>query len=142
MRVDGEIVRIKDKIAFVRAQRSEACTHCANSGLCNKTEVNVCAHNDIGASVGDYVTVETNEDRAAIGIFAYLFLTPLAILFLSYCLFTVTPWLALAAIPKLIAYWVILRKINKSHPVRARIIARALPPEDCSVLKNTTENDQ
>jgi len=134
MKVTGEVIRIKGSFAYVLSKRPESCEHCANSGICNKKEVEICAYNDIGAEKGDYVAVETNEDKTAPAILAYLFLTPIGILFFSYYLYTLFPWLALTAIPLLIAYYLILRKINQNHPVRARVIAPAQPPKDCSDL--------
>ena len=131
MRVTGQIVKIKERFAFVRSARPESCEHCANSGICNKKEVEICAYNDVGAEKGDYVTVETNEDKTAPLILSYLFLTPIAILFVSYFLYTLWPWLAFAAVPLTAIYYVILRRINKNHPVRARIVGPALPPKDC-----------
>ncbi len=134
MKITGQIIKIKKPFAYIRSSRPESCEHCANSGICNKKEVEICAYNDIDADVGDYVTVETNEDKTAPLIFSYLFLTPIVILFFSYFLYTVYPWLVLTAIPLTAIYYVILRKLNKNHPVRARIVSRALSPMDCSDL--------
>ena len=122
MKVIGQVVRLKPPFAFVRATRPAACEHCASSASCGKREVEICAYNEIDAAKGDFVTVETNEDRSAAPFFAFLFLTPLAILFLCYYLYTLLPWLALTAIPLLAAYVLILRRINAKHPVRAKIV--------------------
>ena len=134
MKITGQIIKIKKPFAYVRSSRPESCEHCSNSGICNKKDVEICAFNDIEAEIGDYVTVETNEDKSAPIILSYLFLTPIAILFLSYFLYTLFPWLALTAIPLTAIYYILLRKINKNHPVRARIVSLALPPMDCSDL--------
>ena len=134
MKVIGKVIKIKDKFAYVRTARPESCEHCANSGICNKKEVEICAFNDIGAEKGDYVTVETNQDQTAPLILAYLFLTPIGILFLGYFLYTLLPWLALATIPMIAAYYIILRKINKTLPIRARIVSPAIPPKECEDL--------
>ncbi len=134
MKTTGKIVKIKGKFAYIRSARPESCEHCANSGICNKKEVEICAYNDIEAQLGDYVTVETGEDRTAPLILSYLFLVPIAILFFSYFLYTLWPWLAFAAIPMVVAYYIVLRIINKNHPVRARIISPAISPEDCTDL--------
>lgn len=139
MRVTGQIVKIKNHFAYVRSSRPESCEHCANAGICNKKTVEICAYNDIGAELGDYVTVETNEDRSAPLILSYLFLTPIAILFLGYFLYTLNPWLTLGTIPLLAFYYFFLKKINKNHPVKARITAPAIPPKDCSELTNSTK---
>ncbi len=139
MRITGQVIKIKKPFAFVRSSRPESCEHCANSGICNKKDVEICAYNDIDAEAGDYVVVETNEDKTAPLILSYLFLTPVGILFLSYFLYTISPWLALTAIPLTAIYYLILRKINKNHPVRARIVSRALSPADCSDLIQKTE---
>ncbi len=141
MKITGQVVKIKDRFAYVRSARPESCEHCANSGICNKKEVEICAYNDIGAEQDDYVAVETNEDKSAPLILSYLFLTPVAILFLCYFLYTVWPWLALGAIPLTAAYYIVLRKINKNHPVRARIVSPAPPPKDCSDLIGTNKNE-
>ncbi len=134
MKVTGQVVKIKDRFAYVRSSRPESCEHCANSGICNKKDVEICAYNDIDAEKGDFVTVETNEDKTAPLILSYLFLTPIGILFLSYALYTIFPWLALIALPLTAIYYVILRKINKNHPVRARIVSLAMNPIDCDGL--------
>jgi positive regulator of sigma E activity len=139
MRVTGQVIKQKERFAYVRSARPESCEHCANSGICNKKEVEICAYNDIGAQIGDYVTVETNEDKTAPLILAYLFLTPLGILFLSYYLYTQLPWLALMAIPLTAVYYIVLRRINKNHPVRARIVSPALLPKDCAELRNEAD---
>ena len=141
MKVVGQVIRIKEPFAFVRSVRPASCEHCANSGICNKKEVDICAYNDIGAEKGDYVTVETHDDKTAPLILSYLFLTPIAILFLAYFLYTVFPWLALGAIPLTAVYYVILRKINDNHPIRARIISPALPPKDCADLVTGSSED-
>lgn len=135
MRVIGQVIQEKDRFILVRSSRPASCEHCASSAICNKKEVEIRAYNDIGAEVGDWVAVETNEDRGALLIFGYIFLTPIAILFLSYYLYTLFPWLALASIPMLLGYWLILRKINKNHPVKARAVAPAAEPKACSDQK-------
>ncbi len=134
MKIIGKVIRKKKTFAYVRSERPQSCEHCANSGICNKKEVEICAYNDIGAEIGDYVTVETNEDKYAPAILSYLFLTPLAILFFSYFLYSLFPWLALLGIPLLIVYYLVLRIINNRHPVRARIVSPAIPPDECSEL--------
>ena len=134
MRVTGQVIKQKEHFVFVRATRPESCEHCANSGICNKKDVEICAYNDIGAETGDWVTVDTNDDKGALLIFCYLFLTPVAILFLSYYLYTLFPYLALAALPLLAGYYFILRKINRTHPIKARVVAPAQPPADCNDL--------
>ena len=134
MKVTGQVIKQKENFVFVRASRPEACEHCSNSGICNKKDVEICAYNDIGAEPGDWVTVETNEDKSALLIFCYLFLTPVAILFLSYYLYTLFPWLVLTAIPLVVIYYLILRKINKTHSVKARAIAPAMQPAECAEL--------
>ncbi len=143
MRTTGKVVKIKGKFAYVRSARPESCEHCANSGICNKKEVEICAYNDIGATLGDYVTVETGEDNTAPLILSYLFLVPIAILFISYFLYTLWPWLAFAALPLTAVYYIILRKLNKNHPVRARIISPALESCDCSeLISSKSERNQ
>ena len=134
MRIVGQVTKQKHSFVYVQASRPQSCEHCANSGICNKNQVEVCAHNDIGATVGDYVTVETNEDKYAPLILAYLFLTPVAILFFSYFLYTLFPCLAFLALPLLVGYYLLLRKMNDKHPVRARVVSPALPPNDCANL--------
>ena len=134
MRVTGEVVKIKDSFAYVEASRPASCEHCANSLICNKRNVEICAHNGIGAEVGDWVEVDTNEGKSAHLILAYLFLTPIFILLLASYLFTISPWLTAVAIPLTAVYYVILRKINKNHPVRARVVAPAAPPQSCEDL--------
>ena len=137
MRITGLAIKQKDRFLYVRSNRPESCEHCSNSGICNKKSVEICAYNDIGAEPGDWVVVETNEDKYAPRLFAYLFLTPIVIFFLACYLYTFFPWLALLAIPMLVAYYVVLRKINASHPVRARVVAPAAPPVNCAETENS-----
>ncbi len=134
MKIIGQVTKIKKPFAYVRSSRPESCSHCTNSGICNQKDVVICAYNVIGAAPGDYVTLETNEDKTAPLILAYLFLTPIAILFLSYFLYTVFPWLSLIGIPMIALYYLVLRRMNKNHPIRGRIVSPALPPKECSEL--------
>lgn len=136
MKVTGSVVKEKPPFVYVRTSRPQSCEHCANSGICNKKEVEICAYNDVGAQTGDYVTVETNDDRSATLLLAYLFLTPLAIFFLSIFLFTVDAFLALIGIPLLILYYLVLRRINATRPVRARVIGPATEPYECDFPDN------
>lgn len=143
MRIVGQVTKQKNSFVYVQAARPQSCEHCANAGICKKNQVEICAYNDIGATVGDFVTVETNEDKHAPWILSYLFLTPIAILFFAYFLYTLFPYLALLALPLLAGYYLILRRINDKHPVRARVISPALPPDDCAELiyKKRSETD-
>ena len=134
MRITGQVVRQTESFAYVRSSRPESCKHCTNSAICNKKDVEICAYNDIGAESGDWVTVETNEDKTAPLVLSYLFLTPIAILFFSYFLYTLFPWLALCAIPMTAVYYAFLKKLNRNHTVRARIVAPASPPTECEDL--------
>lgn len=140
MKTTGKVIKLKPPFAFVRSSRPESCEHCANSAICSKKEVEICAYNDIGAEPGDYVVVETNEDRTAPLILSYLFLTPLFILFLCYYLYTIFWWLVFSVIPLTVIYYVILRDINRKHPIRARIIAPTRPPHECN--KFTADNEE
>lgn len=134
MKIVGQVIKQKNSFVYVQAARPQSCEHCANSEICNKNQVEICAYNDIGATMGDFVTVETNEDKHAPLILAYLFLTPVAILFFSYFLYTLFPYLAFLALPLLAGYYLLLRRINDKHPVRARVVSPALPPNDCAEL--------
>ena len=132
MKVIGQVVKIKGNFAYVKSARPASCEHCANAAICNNKSVEICAYNDIGAERGDFVSVETNEDKNAPLLLAYLFLTPLEILFLAYGAYTVFPWAALIALPLFVAYYLILRLIDKKHPVRARVVAPAQEPVSCN----------
>ena len=134
MKVIGQVVKIKGNFAYVKSARPASCEHCANAEICNNKSVEICAYNDICAELGDFVSVETNEDKNAPLLLSYLFLTPLAILFLSYGAYTVFPWAALIAFPLFAVYYLILRHIDKKHPVRARVVAPAQEPISCDEL--------
>lgn len=123
MKVCGEVVKIKNELAYVRTGRPSSCEGCANAGLCNKESVEIIAINDLGATVGDAVEVECDESRTAIHVIAYIFLVPVVILFLGVFLFSLFPWLAFVCLPLLCIYFVILRKLNASWRPVNKIVA-------------------
>ncbi len=123
MKVCGEVIKIKNGLAFVRTARPASCDGCANAGLCSKESVELTAINEVGADVGDRVEVETDDSRSAIWIIAYVFLIPIVILFIGTFLFSVFPWLSLVCLPLLCIYFVGLRRINSSWKPTNRIVA-------------------
>lgn len=124
----GEIVRTERDLAYVKTFRPESCQHCSQKNLCRK-ELQVCAVNEIGAEPGDLVTVEISEDQRVLAVFSYIFLVPLLILFLCCALYTVFSWLALAGIPLLCFYYLVLRRIDRKTKIQARIVSAAASPD-------------
>ena len=125
----GYVYEIKNSTAFVKCSRPKSCEHCENSSICNKKEFEIAAFNPVGAQVGDYVEIETKSDRKSIYIMAYIFLVPVAMIFLLYYLFCLNAWLTLCAVPLGAAYFIILKKIEKNFEPEVEII-RILPPEN------------
>lgn len=77
----GEVMEIKDDIALVRFQRTAACEKCGACGLqSNQYKIDVEMPNDLGAAVGDFVSVRIKEKKAMKAtVIAYVF--PLMMLF-------------------------------------------------------------
>ena len=121
MTVIGTVYKIKKGAAIVRCSRPEACSHCENSAICEKKNTELQAYDTLGAKVGDLVEVETREDGKNMLVVAYIFLIPIVILFFSYFLYTVNPWLALSAVVFVAAYLFGLRIMNKKYDPQVRV---------------------
>ena len=122
MQVCGEVVKIKNSLAYVRTARPTSCEGCANAGLCSKESVELTAINEVGAEVGDKVEIEADESRSAIWVIAYIFLIPIVILFVGTFLFSIFPWLSLICVPLLCIYFVGLKRMNHSWKPANRIV--------------------
>jgi len=112
MKVCGEVIKIKNGIAHVRTARPASCEGCSNAGLCSRESVDITAINGIGAEVGDFVEVEADEGRSALWVAAYIFLVPVAILFLGAFLFSIDPWFVAICLPVSVLYFVFLKVFN------------------------------
>jgi len=124
MKAAGTVVKMKKgaKTAFVNICRPDSCIGCANAGICQKKDVDILAVNEIGAKEGDRVEIDTRNDLMSVGMLCYIFLVPVAILFIGIGLFYVLPWLTLACIPLIAAYVVILKIAEKRFKPKAVII--------------------
>ncbi len=122
MKVCGEVIKIKNGLAYVRTARPSSCEGCANAGLCSKESVELTAINEVGADVGDRVEIDADDSRSAIWIIAYIFLIPIVILFIGTFLFSLFPWLSLICVPLLCIYFVGLRRMNASWKPTNRIV--------------------
>lgn len=79
----GEVVDIKDGIAFVKFHRSSACGRCGACGLLStQNEIVVDMSNDLGASIGEYVSVEITMKKA-LKASAIAYIVPLVMLILG-----------------------------------------------------------
>ena len=98
MITEGIVYKKNGRTAFVRCSRPESCEHCENSAVCRKKETELRAYDPLDVSVGDRVEVETREDIKSMLVISYIFLVPVAIVFISYLLFMIRPVLAVAGI--------------------------------------------
>ena len=122
MLTEGIVYKIKGGMAHVRCARPESCDHCENSAICSKKETELRAYDPIGVSVGDLVEVETREDARSMLVISYIFLVPVAIIFLSYFLFELYKYLAFAGIVMFVAYLIGLKTIDKRFDPQVRIV--------------------
>lgn len=91
MREAGEVIEIKDGKAYLKFNRTAACSKCGACGmLAGKNEVTVEAPNTLDAHVGDRVEMEFSSKNAYQStLIAYIF--PLGMLFLGLWLGYVIP---------------------------------------------------
>ena len=106
MTVVGTVEKIKGNTVVVRTKRPASCEHCPNT---------------VDAKIGDTVRVYIENDGSALGVLAYMFLTPLLILAAGYALFLLHRWLVIFAIALLIPYYIGLRFFNKFFGTKAYI---------------------
>lgn len=123
MTVCGEVTKIKNGMAYVSTPRPVSCEGCANSGACKKTDIEICAINELGAEVGDTVEVETDEKGIALWLMAFIFLVPVALLFIGVWFCSISPWLLLIIFGAVIAYFVFLILLNKKWTPSNKIVS-------------------
>lgn len=79
----GEVVDIKDGVAFVKFHRTSACGKCGACGLLsNQNEIVVEMANELNASVGEYVSVQITMKKA-LKASAIAYIVPLIMLILG-----------------------------------------------------------
>ncbi len=122
MITEGVVYKKKDNIAQVKCARPEGCDHCENNAVCSKKETELRAYDPIGVSVGDTVEVETRQDARSMLVIAYIFLVPVAIIFISYFLFELYKYLAFAGIIFFAAYVFGLKFLDKNYDPQVKII--------------------
>lgn len=122
MLTQGIVYKIKGGMAYVKCARPESCDHCENSAVCSKKETELRAYDSIGASVGDLVEVETREDAKSMLVISYIFLVPVAIIFLTYLLFEIFNYLALSGIFMFLAYLWGLKYMDKNFDPQVKIV--------------------
>ncbi len=122
MIVKGKVYKLSGNYAHVETPRPKACESCSNYSLCSGKDVDMKVLNNIGANIGDIVEIEVSEDQRAIYIMAYLFLIPVAMIFIGYGLYTVSKLLLLALIPMIVAYAIGLHILNKKFKLKSEII--------------------
>ena len=87
MTEQGVVLSVNDKFAKVRVGRNSACASCGKCGMTEKQKhVDFFASNEVGASVGDTVTLdipETNSARLALVAYCIPLIPALGLLFLS-----------------------------------------------------------
>lgn len=122
MIVKGNVYKISGNYAHVKTPRPKACESCSNYALCSGKDVDMKVLNNIGAKIGDTVEIEVSEDQRAIYIMAYIFLLPVAMIFIGYGLYTIAPLCLLALIPMVAAYALGLHLLNKKFKLKSEII--------------------
>ena len=122
MVVKGNVYKISGNYAHVKTPRPKACESCSNYAICSGKDVDMKVLNNIGAKIGDNVEVEISEDQRAIYIMAYIFLVPVALIFIGYWLYTISTLCLLALIPLSAAYAICLYVINKKFKLKSEII--------------------
>ena len=87
MTEQGVVLSVKDKFAKVRVGRNSACASCGKCGMTEKQKhVDFFASNDIGAVVGDTVSIEipeTNSAKLALVAYCLPLIPALVLLFIS-----------------------------------------------------------
>lgn len=137
MIVKGTVYKISGNYAGVKTPRPQACESCSNYAICSEKDVDMRVFNGIGAKIGDTVEIEVSEDQRAIYIMAYIFLIPVALIFIGYWLYTISPLLLLSLIPMLAAYGIGLNIMNKKFKLKSEIIriTEDTPPLVCNKQK-------
>lgn len=80
----GIVTGISEKTAEIEITRSSSCGEsCASCGLCPGLTAKVSASNDIGAALGDTVTIDM-ADKKILGAAALVYIVPLAVLIIGY----------------------------------------------------------
>ena len=87
MTEQGVVLSVNEKFAKVRVGRNSACASCGKCGMTEKQKhVDFYASNDVGAVVGDTVTLEipeTNSAKLALVAYCLPLIPALGMLFLS-----------------------------------------------------------
>ena len=122
MTVNGIVYKLNGNYAHVKTPRPQACESCSNYSMCKGKDVDMKVLNSVGAQIGDHVEVDVCEDQRAIYIMAYLFLVPVALIFIGYGLYTVSTALLFLLIPIITAYFAGLYAINKKFKLKSEII--------------------
>ncbi|MBQ2881034.1 MAG: SoxR reducing system RseC family protein [Clostridia bacterium] len=122
MIVKGNVYKLSGNYAHVKTPRPKACESCSNYSICSGKDVDMKVLNTIGAKIGDTVEVEISEDQRAIYIMAYIFLIPVALIFIGYGLYTISALCLFALIPMIVAYAIGLYLLNKKFKLKSEII--------------------
>lgn len=119
MTVTGTVIKVKGKTVTVKTSRPASCEHCPTASVCNKKETRLNVLNTVGASVGNTVRVRVENDNAALGVLAYMFLTPLLILAIGYIFSLINIWLTVVAVALIAPYYLGLRYFNRVFRTKA-----------------------
>ena len=87
MKNTAKVISVEDKIATVSVVRSSACEGCKQRSYCSQNscveEVVTSAINEVGASVGDTVEIES-DSKGILGISFCVFVLPVLLCFAAY----------------------------------------------------------
>ena len=122
MIVKGNVYKLSGNYAHVKTPRPKACESCSNYSICSGKDVDMKVLNNLGAKIGDTVEVEISEDQRAIYIMAYIFMIPVALIFIGYGLYTISTLCLLTLIPMIAAYAIGLYMLNKKFKLKSEII--------------------
>lgn len=119
MKTEGKVVSVSGSTCYVSFGCGEQCSGCISSSSCSRKNSYLCS-NDADALPGDTVEVEISEKTDILPVM-YIFLVPVALIMLSYLLFTLNRWLLLIGIPLLAAYIAGLRIMDKNTEPKSRV---------------------
>ncbi|MDF2685224.1 MAG: Positive regulator of sigma(E), RseC/MucC [Clostridia bacterium] len=124
MEVTGFVVNInnKDKIAYIKTKRPDACAHCHSAESCHEKNVEMSVINNANAKIGDKVIVDINQDYTSYLLIGYIFIIPLVIFFLTIFLYGIYNLLALLCLPLCALYFIFLKVLNKKYKNTSSIV--------------------
>lgn len=140
MRECGIVTKTDKDFAVVKVDKRDECSKC---GMCvfpkNASSIDFNAINQVGASVGDTVIIETEKDTKLIGAIL-VFLIPLLLIGLScaitYLFLGSEIWILILSVIFLVLWYTILAVIDKRLKSKADFCAKVV-----SIITKKGENN-